>query len=250
VGIAHRAKAVVQGAFTEEMVFNTARAIDNAASKLDPGDVILIELQAELHKDQEDFVAMQFFSEVFTAIRAAVNKGIVVVEAAGNGGQDFGAAKYKETGLQKDSGAIVVGAGVPPTNRVDFNGSGSTFPSYASLGAPRSRICFSNYGQIVNLQGWGWHVTSTGYGDAGGATVNSQYTLRFNGTSSASPIVTAAVACLQGRARRVRGRALTPAEVRKTLMDTGTPQVANPGAPVSQNHIGPQPDLVAALKKL
>ena len=249
VGIAHRAKVVVQGAFTGS-VFNAAQAIDNAASKLKPGDVILIELQSELHGGAGDYVAMQFFSEVFTAVQAAVNNGIVVVAAAGNGNQDFDAAKYKDTGLQKDCGAIVVGAGVPPTNRVDFNGFGGAFPSYASLGALRSRIFFSNYGKIVNVQGWGWHVSSTAYGDAGGNTTNTQYTFRFSGTSSASPIVTGAAACLQGAALEVRGHALTPAQVRKILIDTGTPQAANPGAPVSQNQIGPQPDLVAALKKL
>jgi subtilisin family serine protease len=249
VGIAHKAKAVVQGAFTGT-VFNPSEAIDNAASKLTPGDVILIELHSELHLDQGDFVAMQFFSEVFTAIRAAVNKGIVVVEAAGNGNQNFDAAKYNDTGLQKDCGAIVVGAGVPPSNRVDFNGFGSALKSYAALGAPRSRIFFSNYGKIVNVQAWGWHVTSTGYGDAGGKTANEQYTLRFSGTSSASPIVTGAVACLQGVAQQVRGKPLTPDQVRKILIGTGTPQAANPGAPVSENQIGPQPDLVAAVKKV
>jgi subtilisin family serine protease len=249
VGIAHRAKVVVQGAFTGT-VFNAAQAIDNASSKLKPGDVILIELHSELHPGQGDFVAEQFFSETLTAIQAAVNKGIVVVEAAGNGNQDFDAAKFKDTGLQNDCGAIVVGAGVPPSNRVDFNGFGAKFPSYTSLGAPRSRIFFSNYGKIVTVQGWGWHVSSTGYGDAGGATANEQYTFRFSGTSSASPIVTAAVACLQGAARQLRGSVLTPAQVRKTLIDTGTPQAANPGEPVSQNHIGPQPNLMAAIKTL
>ena len=227
VGIAHRAKVVVQGAFTGS-VFNAAQAIDNAASKLKPGDVILIELQSELHGGTGDYVAMQFFSEVFTAVQAAVNNGIVVVAAAGNGNQDFDAAKFKDTGLQKDCGAIVVGAGVPPTNRVDFNGFGAAFPSYASLGAPRSRIFFSNYGKIVNVQGWGWHVSTTGYGDAAGNTTNTQYTFRFTGTSSASPIVTGAVACLQGAAQQVRGHSLTPAQVRKILIDTGTPQAANP----------------------
>ena len=71
---------------------------------------------------------------------------------------------------------------------------------------PRSRIWFSNYGKIVNVQAWGWHVTTLGYGDAqGGASENTWYTLRFSGTSSASPIVTGSVACLQGRAKSKNG---------------------------------------------
>ena len=97
--------------------------------------------------------------------------------------------------MQKDSGAIVVCAGVPPTNHFDIDSN------YQSIGVPRSRIWFSNYGKILNVQAWGWHVTTLGYGDAqGGASENTWYTLRFSGTSSASPIVTGSVACLQGRA--------------------------------------------------
>jgi len=246
VGISHGAKAVVQSAFVDDL-YNPAAAIDNAATKLAAGDVILIELHSELHKDQGDYVAMQYYAQIFTAIRTAVEKGIVVVEAAGNGNQDFNAPDFADTGLQKDCGAIVVGAGVPPTNCVDFNGFGPGLPAYGSLGVPRSRIFFSNYGNIVNLQGWGWHVTTTGYGDAQAVGPNRRYTLRFSGTSSASPIVTGAVACLQEVARRKRGQPLTPAEMRRILIRTGTPQENGPGVPAATNQIGPQPNLAAAI---
>ena len=250
VGISHKAKAVVQGAF-DGTVFNAAAAIDNAASRLSPGDVILIELHSELHPKTGDYVAMQYFPEIFTAIRTAVDRGIVVVEAAGNGNQDFDSATYNDSGLQKDCGAIVVGAGVSPSNRIDFNGFGTGMPAYTFLGNPRSRIFFSNYGKIVNLQGWGWHVSTLGYGDAqGGPDPNRHYTFRFSGTSSASPIVTGAVACLQGVAKARRGGPLTPAKVREILVKTGTPQEDSPGVPAASNHIGPQPDLVAAIGKL
>jgi len=184
------------------------------------------------------------------SIHPAVDNGITVVEAAGNGNENFDAAIYNNTGLQKDSGAIVVGAGVPPTNHVDFDGFGAGLPSYASLGVPRSRIFFSNHGKIVNVQGWGWHVTTLGYGDAqGGVSENTWYTLRFSGTSSASPIVTGTVACLQGRAKAKNGAPMTPKKVRDILMATGTPQQAGPGVPLTQR-IGPLPDLVEAMKKV
>lgn len=247
VGISHQAKAAVHSAVIGG-VFNTAGAISNAASSLSAGDVILIELQATGPNGK--YVAMQFWSDTFAAIKAAVEKGITVVEAAGNGDENFDLAVFAGTGLQKDSGAIVVGAGVPPTNHVDFDGFGAALPSYASLGVPRSRIFFSNYGKIVNVQAWGWHVTSLGYGDAqGGASENIWYTLRFSGTSSASPIVTGAVACLQGRSKAKNGAPLTPKKVRDILMSTGTPQQAGPGVPLTQ-HIGPQPNLVEAMKKV
>lgn len=241
VGISHNAKAVVHSAIING-VFNTAGAINNAASQLKAGDVILIELQATGPNGK--YVAMQFWDDVFSAILAATGKGITVVEAAGNGNENFDLAVFNDTGLQKDSGAIVVGAGVPPTNHFDNDNS------YTSIGVPRSRIWFSNYGKIVNVQAWGWHVTTLGYGDAqGGTSENAWYTLRFSGTSSASPIVTGAVACLQGRAKSKNGVAMTPAKVRNILMSTGTPQQAGPSVPLTQN-IGPQPNLPKAMSQV
>jgi subtilisin family serine protease len=248
VGIVPDAKAVVHAAMVGG-VFNTAAAISGAADKLKAGDVILIELQATGPNGK--YVAMQYWDDVFAAIVAATAKGITVVEAAGNGDENFELPVFTGTGLQKDSGAIVVGAGVPPMNFFDHAGAGGSMPGYAEIGVPRSRIWFSNHGKIVNVQGWGWHVTTLGYGDAQGGTAdeNRWYTHRFSGTSSASPIVTGAVAALQGAAKAKLGAPLTPAKVRSLLMSTGTPQVAGPGVPLSQR-IGPLPSLAAALKKI
>jgi subtilisin family serine protease len=247
IGVSHEASAVVQSAFIGG-VFNLAAALTNAAGKLKAGDVILIELQATGPNGK--YVAMQYWSDIFSAIRAATDKGITVVEAAGNGNENFDLPVFQGTGLQKDIGAIVVGAGVPPTNHVDFDGFGASLPGYSSLGVPRSRIWFSNYGKIVNVQAWGWHVTTLGYGDGqGDPSENRWYTLRFSGTSSASPIVTGAVACLQGRAKAKLGSPLSPSKVRSILASTGTPQELGPGVPLSQN-IGPQPNLAKAMTKV
>ncbi len=245
VGIAPDAKAATHSAVVNG-VFNTAAAIAGATAKLKAGDVILIELQATGPNGK--YVAMQYWDDVFSAIVAATEKGITVVEAAGNGDENFDLAVFNNTGLQKLSGAIVVGAGVPPTNFFDNFGFGAAMPGYSKIGVQRSRIWFSNYGKIVDVQGWGWHVTTLGYGDAqGGTDENRWYTHRFSGTSSASPIVTGAVACLQGRAKAKLGAPLTPAKVRNLLLTTGTPQVAGPGVPLSQR-IGRLPDLLAAIK--
>lgn len=241
VGISHEANAAVHSAVVNG-VFNAAAAITNAAAALSAGDVILIELQATGPNGK--YVAMQYWDDIFSAIVAVTAKGITVVEAAGNGDENFGLAVFAGTGLQKDSGAIVVGAGIPPTNHFDNDNA------YASIGVPRSRIWFSNYGKIVNVQAWGWHVTTLGYGDAqGGGSQNRWYTLRFSGTSSASPIVTGAVACIQGRSKAKNGAPLAPDKVRKILMTTGTPQVGGPGVPVTQR-IGPLPNLPKAMRSV
>ena len=116
VGISHEAKARVHSAVVNG-VFNAAAAITNAAAALSAGDVILIELQATGPNGK--YVAMQFWDDIFSAIVAVTANGITVVEAAGNGNENFELAVFAGTGLQKDSGAIVVGAGVPPTNYFD-----------------------------------------------------------------------------------------------------------------------------------
>ena len=244
VGIAHQALAKVHSAVIGG-VFNTAGAIAGATAALKAGDAILVELQAT--GPNGNYVAMQYWNDIFSAIVAATAKGITVVEAAGNGNENFDLAIFNGTGLQKDSGAIVAGAGIPPTNFFDNFGFGAG-TAYTKIGVPRSRIWFSNYGKIVNVHGWGWHVTTCGYGDAqGGASENRWYTHRFSGTSSASPIITGAVACLQGIAKAKLGAPLSPAKVRDILMKTGTRQVAGPGVPLSQR-IGPLPNLARAAK--
>jgi hypothetical protein len=107
----------------------------------------------------------------------------------------------------------------------------------------RARCVFSNYGACVDAQGWGWEVTSTGYGDLQGGPDNKlHYTDQFSGTSSASPIVVGALACVQG-VLRAQGRIpLTPARARDLLRSTGSPQQAAPGRPVTQR-IGNRPNL-------
>jgi subtilisin family serine protease len=223
-------------------VFNTAAAINGAAARLKAGDVILIELQATGPNGK--FVAMQYWDDVFSAIVAATERGITVVEAAGNGNENFDLPVFTGSGLQRHSGAIVVGAGIPPTHYFDH------FNAYGDIGVPRSRIWFSNHGKIVDVQAWGYHVTTLGYGDAqGGPSEDRWYTHRFSGTSSASPIVTGAVAALQGVARQRHGQPLTPAQVRKLLMRWSTPQVAGPGVPVTQR-IGGLPNLAVAVGKV
>jgi hypothetical protein len=244
-GIAPKARPKVHSAVIGGL-WNTAQAILNATNRMSAGDVILIELQGT-HPVSNGYVAMQYWDDTYSAILTATAKGITVVEAAGNGDQNFQASVYAGSNLRKDSGAIVVGAGVPPTNYYDFTQGVGT--RYTTMGVPRSRAWFSNYGKIVNVQGWGEHVTTLGYGDAQGGSQNRWYTHRFSGTSSASPIVTGAVACLQGIAMYGGYAPLTPARVRKILVDTGTPQESDPARPKSQ-HIGPLPNLEKAIRRI
>jgi serine protease len=233
-GLVHQADIAVVNA-SNTGGYDLADSIDLAAANSAPGDVILLEQQVAGPNagcdDTTQFgcVAVEWVQAYYDAIVAATSDGIHVVEAAGNGSQDLGdTATYGDPfpAGRADSGAIIVGAG-----------------SACTAASARARLGFSNYGPRVNLQGWGECVTTTGYGFLqGGVDPNVWYTGGFSGTSSASPIVTAAVASLSSVAQTLASTTLTPAQVRTALVSTGTAQTGT----VSE-HIGPLPDLRAAL---
>jgi len=240
---------------------NSPNAIMQAANRLNAGDIILIELHRpgprhnfQSRSDQKGYIAIEWWPDDFDAIQFATAKGIVVVEAAGNGAEDLDDAIYGNPRIgfppgwtnpfnrsNRDSGAIVVGAGAPPPNTHGRN-----------HGPDRSRLAFSNYGSIVDAQGWGREVTTTGgRGDnpgdlQGGTDENKWYNDRFSGTSSASPIVVGAVGCCQGALKAVGRPVLTPADARDLLRTTGSPQTDEPSRPATQR-IGNRPDLRAML---
>ena len=208
-------------------------AMKKAADMLSPGDIILIELHAPgpdaSGQGQDGYIAMEYWNLNFDAIKYATSKGIIVVEAAGNGSRnlDHPVFQNKFNRTLRDSGAIVVGAGAPPSG---------------NHGPDRSRLGFSNWGKIVDVQGWGREVVTTGYGDLQGGDENKWYTAQFSGTSSASPIIVGVIASLQG-IRKAKGQPpLTFGQIRNMFHTTGSLQQDAPNRPKTQR-IGNRPDL-------
>ena len=215
-GISHLAKAKVHSAMING-VFNAAGAITTATANLKAGDVILIELQATGPNGK--YVAMQVLERHLLRDRGGDGQG-----HHGGRGRGERQRELRSRHLQQHRPA----EGQRGHCRWRGRPADQSLRHRLQLSEHRRAafaIWFSNYGKILNVQAWGWHVTTLGYGDAqGGASENTWYTLRFSGTSSASPIVTGSVACLQGRAKSKNGGPLTPAKVRNILMASGTPQ--------------------------
>lgn len=227
---------------------STARTIREAADRLSAGDIILLEIHRggpnATGSGQFGYIAVEWWPDDFAAIRYAVNKGIIVVEAAGNGAQNLDAAIYNTrpsnfpaswrnpfNPANPSSHAVLVGAGAPPPGTHGRN-----------HGADRSRLGFSNYGKRVDCQGWGREVTSAGYGDLQGGSRNIWYTETFSGTSSASPIVVGALGCVQGILKAQGSPVLTPTGAINLLRSTGSPQQDTAGRPKTQR-IGNRPNL-------
>ena len=200
---------------------NVPGAILAAIPNLNFGDALLLEVQTT----SPFGLPIETQLAAFDAIRLATAVGIVVVEAGGNGSNNLDT--FTNAGGQRvldrssadfrDSGAIVVGAG--------------------SSATPHTRLGFSSFGNRVDCYGWGENV-DTSTSTSAGAT--NTYTATFNGTSSASPIVTGAALAVQGMAQASLGFRFSPRQLRAILSNpaTGT-QPNNPAA----DRIGVMPDL-------
>ncbi len=200
-----------------------AAAITSAAADSLAGDVVLLEMQTS---GESGYGPAELNASVWSATRTAVDAGVVVVAAAGNGSQDLDNSYYTANYLSfGDSGAILVGAGTANTSH--------------------DRLGFSTYGSRVDVQGWGQSVFTLGYGSYAtlGGDRQQTYTAGFSGTSSASPIVAAAAVAVQDFMVQRWGVPLDPEDLRDLLIATGVPQG-------SGGHIGPLPDLAAALDAL
>ncbi|HEY2372635.1 MAG TPA: S8 family peptidase [Gaiellaceae bacterium] len=208
VGIAPSATARVISQWRTAGTFNNADTIVAAAAAMAFGDVLLLE--AQTNYGGYSLVPIEVEPAVFDAIRLATALGIVVVEAAGNGGNDLDT--YMDGGQKvlnrtdssfKDSGAIMVGA--------------------ASSTAPHSRLGFSNFGSRIDCYGWGENVDTTGNGTLLD-TSTTTYTTAFNGTSSASPIIAGAALAVQGIASKSPsiGFRFSPRQLREILADSTT----------------------------
>jgi subtilisin family serine protease len=222
-GIAHAAEGAFYPMYTAAGD-RVEEAILTACADSDVGDIVMIELQT---MGPQNWMPMEYDAGAWMATRTCADAGVVVVAAAGNGAIDLDAAEYKEYRDRGHSGAIIVGAGTGGTT------------------GKHTAESFSNHGDRVDLQGWGSSVFTLGYGDHAVVEGNEDrsYTAKFNGTSSATPVVAGAAALVQEAALRRGGKKLGPQDLRDLLVKTGVKQEGS-------KHIGPLPDVRAALNEL
>ena len=204
---------------------HVADAIVAAIPTMDPGDVLLLEVQ-------RFFLPTETDDADFDAIRLASALGIIVVEAAGNGSNDL------------DAYMNAAGDRILDRTHADFRDSGAIVVGAAESDNTHDRANFSNFGNRVDCYAWGRDVVTCGYGDldAGGGDDDRTYTDSFSGTSSASPIISGAAILLQGMYESASGTRMSPTQMRGLLSDpaTGTPQ-----GPNVAGNVGVMPDVRA-----
>jgi hypothetical protein len=231
IGIAPGATARVVSQWRNASNYNTAEAITQAAAAMGPGDVLLLEAQTSYPGYGDNYLPVEVYDDVFDAIRAAVDDGIIVVEAAGNGGVDL------------DDFRTTVGALVLNRTSADFRDSGAIMVGAASSSVPHVRSGFSNHGSRIDCFGWGDAIDTCGDGYTGTST--TAYTSAFGGTSGASPIVSGAALIMQSWAMKRSLPRFDPAGMRALLAD---PLLNTASQNPSVDRIGVMPNLRAIIE--
>ena len=208
---------------------NVGDAIIAALDTMEFGHVLLIEMQTAYGVTTVDGAPVELVDDIFEAIRLATALGIVVVEAGGNGSNDL------------DAVVNLAGDQVLNPASADFRDSGAIIVGAASSTAPHTRMGFSSYGARVNCYAWGENVDTTSSTSMGSTTA---YTAVFNGTSSASPIITGAALAVQGIVEASAGYRLSPLQMRQVL---GNPATGTPSNNPAVDRIGVMPDLAAVI---
>ncbi|MBI4602779.1 MAG: S8 family serine peptidase, partial [Planctomycetes bacterium] len=190
-----------------------ALAVRRAADAFSAGDVALIEAQIGGPRwngtptSQIGVLPVEWSQVVFDAVRYATAKGVIVVEAAGNGSQDLDDPIYQRLFDRtfRDSGAILV-------------------TGYASnINMPASAAPYLNRGSRVDFNGWGDSVVTLGYGDLyqNGPNALRSYTATFGASSAASAMVAGGIVSLQGIGVFTSNRPFDAATLRAAMTATG-----------------------------
>jgi len=227
--------------------YSVANAILAALSlPLNPGDVLLLEVQTRKSSTIGFGYPVEIYQAEFDAIKTATDADIIVIEAAGNAGDNLdnvvannwttesgGVVSNIQFSLNllnanfQDSGAIMVGAALMASAAEVASAASASIPVII---IPRSRR--ENYGTRIDCYAWDNSIWTTGYDDdtgpSPGQTPKTSY-FGFSGTSGASAIIAGAVLAIQGIAQ-VHGKGdlanhrFSPTRLRRILRDprTGT----------------------------
>jgi len=227
-GMVPGVKCDVMGSLDENDRLVIGSGIVKAMTKLQFGDVLLIEVH--LADEDGNFFPVETAPTLNSLIRMATEKGIIVIEAAGNGNLNLDSYqnRFGKKILNRnddafvDTGAIMVGACTSRSN---------------------ARIPISNFGSRVDCCAWGNRVgtastvTTIDNGNQG-PEFKFGYMNDFDGTSSASAIIAGVALTIQSILVKNGRKPFGPAKMRQVLSSFS----ARPDDD-TDDRIGTMPDL-------
>ena len=238
-GIASEAQGYFFPIVSIEEGSRAQNAITNCMLKFRAGDVV-----NHSWGSPPDF-PLPSIGQYYVLIAMGTDLGITTCCSAGNSD-----CPIQPQAGEVDCGAIVVGAAHSGRKVLPIQGGIGLCPGYNACGARYIRAPFSNYTgdddlTTVHVMAWGENVCTTGYGDLflgeNGIPANDSdpaqlnqlrtYSGRFNGTSSASPIIAGSVALVQAFAKQVYGTPLGPIDARSVLTGQAEAQCDRAGSP-------------------
>ena len=181
-----------------------ADAVLSAAAAMAPGDILLIESQSNV--PPHGMLPIEVAPLTWEAIRLATALGIVVVEAAGNGGVNLDALPVESSTMVLDR------------DHAEFDDSGAILVAASKSTAPFYKLPQTNTGNRVDCFAWGQEVATID----DSTTTGSLSPSRFGGTSSAAAIVAGAALSTQGIYQANLGQRLNSREMRELLGGRGT----------------------------
>jgi serine protease len=212
-----------------------ADAILSAIDTLSWGDVLLLEAQVYLGDDYPNMLGpIEVYDAEFEVIQLATARGIIVVEAGGNGTNNGSTPAMDMNTYVNPSGLQILNR--DPANP-GFRDSGAIIVTAATSAAPHMRLPYAPHGNRIDCYAWGENI-DTCSSDSDGDT--KLYRTDFGGTSGASPIIAGAALLMQGIALASSGSKVGPNRMREILSD---PTAGTAPAATETSHIGVMPDL-------
>lgn len=238
-GITPKAKGYVLSQWRPDENFNMADAILAAIHHLDYGDVLLIESQA-YDPGTKKAMPVEIYDVNFQLIRLATALGITVIEPAGNGND--------VSGHDLDLFTNMDGCKILHRSSTEFLDSGAIVVAAAGSNVPHTKMGYTNFGSRVDCYAWGENVVTAGCFPSLFEHATDGYTKTFNGTSSASAIITGVAIALQGIAEANLHSRLSPSQIRAFLSNEMHGTASANGR--ATDKIGVMPDLKKIIRDL
>jgi len=204
-------------------------------------------------------IPFEYDPGIYAAIRFAAARGITVLQAAGNEHQRLGF--FSEDAYPLGGQTSIFNGHDTFLRFYDCALPGCRPPSGgfvigATDGGIANKAGFTSRGPRVDFNSWGQRVATIAYGSAfddsfiiaGVSVARHDYTLTFNGTSSATPIMAGLVLQLQGLVKAHTGKLMRPEKLRVALHAGGT--LINNHAKTDHGHIGVRPNLASSMSWL